>query len=241
MATDAALQVHYPESDGEPMGETDLHRAWMFHIIEMLQWHVRGQRTYVTGDLLFYYVEGDPKKFLVPDAMVVKDCDPGMRRTYKLWEEQRVPCFILETTSQSTKAVDLGRKWRLYAELGVAEYFMYDPTGDYIPDRLRGHRLVDGVYQPMAPDAEGRLESTELGLWLRMEEGALTLWSIATGERILTGEERFERERARAEAVQERAEAERTRAEDAEQRAAAAEAEAARLREELRRLQSRQE
>ena len=65
-------EVHYPESDGKPMGETDEHREAMVRHIQILQEYYRGQPVYVSGDLLVYYEQGNPRKQLVPDAFVVK-------------------------------------------------------------------------------------------------------------------------------------------------------------------------
>src|SRR5262249_29136487 len=39
----------YPESDGKPMAETDIHRDWMVCIIERLKWRYRRKRVYVSG------------------------------------------------------------------------------------------------------------------------------------------------------------------------------------------------
>ena len=55
-----------------PMGETDLHRKAMIRHIELLEHHFAGQQVYVSGDLLVYYEQGNPKKFVVPDAFIVK-------------------------------------------------------------------------------------------------------------------------------------------------------------------------
>ena len=44
--------IDYPESEGEPMGETDLHRDWMVRILEILRHRYRGQRVYIASDLL---------------------------------------------------------------------------------------------------------------------------------------------------------------------------------------------
>jgi Uma2 family endonuclease len=53
------------------------------------------------------------------------------RRSYKTWQEGgKLPSFILEITSLSTKKQDEESKPLLYASLGVPEYFQYDPTGD---------------------------------------------------------------------------------------------------------------
>src|SRR5438034_2354703 len=79
--------VNYPESDGRPMGETDLHRKAMIRHIELLEHHFAGQQVYVSGDLLVYYEQGNPKKFVVPDAFIAKGLHPQPRRIYKVWVE----------------------------------------------------------------------------------------------------------------------------------------------------------
>jgi hypothetical protein len=220
--------VHYPESDGKPMGETDVHRKEMVREIDLLERFFAGQRVYVSGDLLLYYERGEPKKFVVPDVFVVRDLEPGDRRVYKLWVERKPPNIIIEVTSGKTKKKDTLTKPPLYARLGVKEYFLLDPTRDYLDPPLRGYRLVGDQYEPLAADTEERLVSEELGLRLQAEHGHLLFFRLDTGERLLTTEEaRY------AEAEARRAEAEARRA--AEDARRAAEAEVARLREELRR------
>jgi len=201
MATDILSTIEYPESNGEPMGESDLHRDCMVRIIELLKHHFRGTRTYVTGNLHLYYREGDPRQMVCPDAMVVKDSDPGPRRTYKLWLEKRTPCFVLETTSESTRDVDQGLKRDLYAILRVPEYFLFDPTGDYLPDRLAGFRLTPCGYQSIAPDADGSILSNELGLKVLVVDDELAL-ATETGELLLSSSQRAEREAQRADSAE---------------------------------------
>lgn len=199
--------VNYPESDGKPMGETDEHRDEMVREIELLRRYFEGQRVYVSGDLLVYYVQGDPKKFVVPDVFVVKGIDPQKRRTYKLWIERKAPDAVIEVTSRKTKKKDLVTKPALYRQLGIPEYFLFDPTQDYLNPPLQGYRLVDDHYVLIRPDGQGMLLSHELGLRLQAERGQLMLYRVDTGQRLLTAEEARQ----------------------------AAEAEVARLREELRR------
>jgi len=114
--------VNYPESDGQPMGETDQYRDEMVRVIELLRRFFEGQRVYVSGNLLVYYRQGKPKKFVVPDAFVVKGLEPGPRRIYKLWVERRVPDAIVEVTSRKPKKKDTVSKPKLYRRLGVKEY-----------------------------------------------------------------------------------------------------------------------
>jgi hypothetical protein len=46
--------IEYPEWDGQPMGETDLHRDWMVRILDILRYRYRGNRVYVASNLLVY-------------------------------------------------------------------------------------------------------------------------------------------------------------------------------------------
>lgn len=181
--------THYPESDGRPMGETDDHRQAMTRIIELLARHYAGQQVYVSGDLLLYYEQGNPKKFVVPDAFVVKGKSPVNRRTYRLWIEQTAPQVVIETTSKSTRLKDLKSKPEIYAHIGVREYFLYDPSLDYLDPPLQGQRWVDGSYQPIYPESSGGLFSEELGLELRYENARLQFYQPGTQQRLLTAAE----------------------------------------------------
>jgi hypothetical protein len=215
-----------------PLGETDLHIHWIIRIRDILKNRVRDQRTYVAADLLVYYEEGDPSRFVVPDAMVVKDCDPGRRRIFKIWEEGRTPSAVIETTSRGTKREDAEFKPRIYERLNVGEYFLYDPSAEYLRPPLQGYRLISGGYQQIAPDASGRILSQELGLSLHLEDGDLVLTDVQSGERLLTD---AEAERAAAEAQRAAAEAQRAAADTERAARLAAEAEVEQLRETLRR------
>jgi len=201
MKVQTALEIEYPETDGRPMGETDLHREWMLRIIDLLKHRYRGQRVYVSGNLLMYYEEGDPSHFVVPDAMVVKDCDAGRRRIFKIWEEKRVPSAVFETTSRSTKREDASYKTQLYEQLRIPEYFLYDPTADYLRPPLQGWKLQADHYERIEPDTAGRLLCQQLDLWLRLEDGDFVLYDVQTGQRLMTEaeHERAAREAAEAE------------------------------------------
>lgn len=254
--------IFYPETDGKPMAESDLHRSIMFAIIHLLQRFFAGQQVYVSGNLLIYYEEGNRYKSVAPDCFVVRGIAPHLRDVYKIWEEGKGPEVVFEVSSKSTQRVDLGKKMRLYAELGVQEYFIYDPTADYLNPPLFAYELVGGGYVPMKPVKEEVLlgdlafipEQTEapeyisqrLGLRLTLDEqNRLQLYDVATNQRLLDDAEALDRAEAAAKEAQvlaeeekQRAEAEAQRAQAEAQRAEQAEAENARLREELARLRS---
>ncbi|MGE0378466.1 MAG: Uma2 family endonuclease [Planctomycetaceae bacterium] len=201
-------EIEYPESDGKPMAETELHLEWMIDIRNRLKYRYQGQRVYVGANLLVYYVEGDARKSVAPDGFVVKDCDPGRRRTFKTWVEQRTPDVVFEVTSSSTRSEDEKLKPQTYARIGVKELFLYDPTGDYLDPVLQGYCFSRGRKTRIRPNASGALECRELGLLVRLDDAvALHLFDSGTGERLLTEAEaadaRAQKERAAREAVEE--------------------------------------
>jgi Uma2 family endonuclease len=236
----AKPEIDYPESDGQPMGETGFHVNVILYLLQALRHFFRqDKQIYVAADMLFYYEEGNPAAFKVPDVFVVKGIPKHDRRTYKLWEEQVAPCTVFEITSRSTWLEDLGGKRALYEKLGVREYFVFDPLDEYLSPRLQGFRLVEGYYQPVTLSSSGTLYSEELDLILQPEGAMLRLANPASGEVVPTLDEAIElvlAEIQRAEAEAQRAEAEAQRAEAEAQRADTAEAELDRLRRELERL-----
>lgn len=236
----ASAMIEYPESDGKPVGETDVHRREILHTIETLERHFRDvPDIYVSGNLMFYYEEGNPAAVVSPDVFVVKGVRKGLRRTYKLWEEGVAPCVVIEMTSRSTRLEDKGNKRALYAMLGVREYFLFDPLGEYLKPPLQGFTLVDGEYAPLPVERDGGIISRELRLKLYRDETVLRMIDLASGQEVVRTEDLsdvLQQTLARAQQAEEqarRAEEQVQREADARRRA---EAEIERLRTELQRL-----
>jgi Uma2 family endonuclease len=233
-----ARRVHYPESDGKPLGETDQYRDLMTDLIFALKLFLKNRRAYVAGNLFVYFEEGNPKAVVAPDVFVILGVQQRRRRTYRAWDEgMRLPDVVIELTSKKTDVADQSTKPELYARLGVRELFLFDPYGEYLQPRFQGFRLVNGAYQLME---DYPLWSAILGLELREEDNALRLYNPRTGERLRTAEEvelaRLAAEAARKAAADQlegeavaRLEAE-ARAAEQTARAEVAEAELARLR-----------
>ena len=119
------------------MAETEHHRDLLIDTIRTLQLHpATARRFYVSGNLLIYYEEGNPKKCVAPDTFVVFGVHPGRRRIFKIWQEGKGPSFVLETTSAKTRREDQKQKKELYARLNVPEYFLYDPDARRIAVRV---------------------------------------------------------------------------------------------------------
>ncbi len=194
----AAVPIHYPSSDGRPMAENDAQRSAIMYGIGALTRHFKGRPdVYVSGDLLLYYREGDPRTSIAPDVFVVFGVEDRPRQNYKLWEEGQAPAFVLEVASPSTWRDDIGRKRSVYARLGVREYWQYDPQGAHLPARLQGDRLAgsDYVRQPAVtkPDGVLALHSETLGLELRAAPGReMRFRDPATGRELRSHDEEAE-------------------------------------------------
>lgn len=209
-------EIVYPEGDGQPLAETEVHVDEIVYLIAALKEYFREQAdVYVAGNLFLYYERGNRKAVVAPDLFVVRGVAKEARRTYKLWEEGVGPCFIVEVTSRSTQMEDLEEKKALYQRLGVEEYFLFDPLDEYLSPRLQGYRWVQGRYQPLLAERTGVLFSRTTGLTLQAEGPHLRLAETRTGQPLLRYDESERARRA------------------AEERAARAEAELARLRDEL--------
>jgi len=230
------------------MGETDVHIDALIYLREALKDYFReAPQIYVAGNMLLYYEEDNPSACVAPDVFVVQGVAKHERRIYKLWEEGQAPAVVFEITSRSTRLEDLGTKRALYAMLGVREYFLYDPLGEYLQPPLQGYRLHEGEYQRLLPVGRERFVSQVLGLELRLEDGRLRVVHPATNERLLTpaeaqaarrvAEARATQEATARQAAEAHAAQEATARQAAEVRAAQAEAELQRLRAELERLQ----
>ena len=251
--TDAS--IFYPEEDGEPMAVSDLHRRILIRTLQVLDEHFRKDPgAYVSGDILMYYVEGDPRKSVSPDVLVAFGLGKKPRGNYLVWVEGKVPDFVMEFSSKNTYRNDLGRKMELYASLGIQDYFLCDIEGLYLPSPLMGCTLVDGLYVPISAGVDGALHSAALNLDFHVDDLSADLYTSALNSGFpadITGlgiydpvgdawlQTPAESAFAQAELASARAETAEARAEQETIARQEAEAEVARLQEKLARLQAR--
>jgi Uma2 family endonuclease len=193
-------EIFYPESDGKPMAETDVHRKLMSSLIESLEAFFKDKTdVYITGNIMFYYEEGNPRKSIAPDLMVVKGVHKNPRRVFKLWEE-KVPDVVFEISSRGTWRDDLQKKYFLYQEFGVKEYYLFDPEYDYLRDGLVAYHLINGEFEDIKLE-EGRVFSPALGLEVVDTGKTLRLFSPEIREFLPTMEELTE-QAAKAETLE---------------------------------------
>ncbi|MBF2086148.1 Uma2 family endonuclease [Thermoleptolyngbya sp. C42_A2020_037] len=213
-------EIFYPSSDGEPVAETYVHLYAMLVTLEVLRQYLEGQQATVLANQFMYYAQGYPKLRVAPDVMVIFGVAPGGRDNYKIWEEGQVPSVIFEMTSKGTQAQDQVFKRTLYEQLGVREYWLFDPRGEWIDGQLQGYRLHNDTYEPIT---DGR--SDPLKLRLEIDGQLIAFYREDTGEKLLIPGELAQALRTEAQARQ-----------DAEARAQELEAEVESLRSRLREL-----
>lgn len=204
-------EILYPSEDGEPLAESHDHVTAIAFTLDVLTRYLAGQQAAVLADQFLYYAQGLPRLRVAPDVMVIFNVRPGGRDNYKIWEEGEVPSVIFEMTSPSTKEQDQIIKKSLYEQLGVTEYWLFDPKGEYLPQPLIGYRLQNESYQPIDNSV-----SDVLGLRLVVENTRLIFYRQDNGERLLIAEElelklvqieqQMEEQRQRANQEQQRAE-----------------------------------
>jgi len=193
LSTDPDEDRLYPSEDREPVGETDWHMMALIWLREALEDHFAGREDVkVASDMFLYYVEGDPSACKAPDVMVIPGVNKRLRRTFKTWVEKALPSAIIEIASERTWQEDIGDKCTLYAQLGVPDYFVFDPEGSYLRPPLQGFRRKGQKYVRLAVGAEGSLTSKELGLRLIAEGPMLRLIDPQTGQPIPTRKERID-------------------------------------------------
>lgn len=227
----------YPETDDKHIAASDLHLEILIWLLQTLKAHFAEMPdVYVSGDILTYYTEGDPRAVVAPDVLVSFGIAQKRRHTYKVWEEGKVPDFVMEFSSKTTYQNDLTDKMALYAALGIPNYLLYDAEALYLPSPLMGFQLVKGVYVPIPPGVDGGIYSDVLGLDFHIRERHLVVYDPVAKQWLQTPAEQHA---ARAENAE-------TRAENMEARAAQetiarqkAEEELERLREQLAHLQAR--
>ncbi|HPF59433.1 MAG TPA: Uma2 family endonuclease [Candidatus Competibacteraceae bacterium] len=209
----------------EPEMESTQHYQQLALLVSHLEWHWRGRNDFFIGaNLTVYYAHEQlqRRQFRGPDFFLVRDVSHTPRNSWVVWEEGgRYPDLIIELLSDSTAAVDRTDKKSLYQNIfRTPEYFWFSPiTGEFA-----GFRRIDQQYEAIAVDKRGWRWSTQLGLYLGVQDGWLRYFE-SSGTRVLGPEETALRERdlavlerQRAEQAEQRSHEERQRAERLAQR-----------------------
>jgi len=137
-----------------------------------LPWHVGNQLT-----LVAWKPDGTAWR-PSPDIMVHTQGGPAPRKEM-VARTDGAPALVIEVASESTWSYDADTaegQAAGYLALGVPEYLIFDPTGDFLGGApCRGWRLIDGATREWRPSADGRYASA-LGLSMRPDGDRLRVF-----------------------------------------------------------------
>ena len=169
------------------MAETDFHAKLLTDLRFALEmFFAEREDVYVTGNIMFYYAEGEPKEVISPDVMVCFGIPKGNRRSYKTWEENDVvPSVIIEISSRGTWKKDRVEKHLLYEMLGVKEYFIFNPLDLKLEFPFQAFRLKNGEFVSVKIENQ-RVKSEVLKLDLVIKDNTLRLYNPKTNEFLKT-------------------------------------------------------
>jgi len=125
---------------------------------------------------------------LGPDVAVffhAEDIDPQAGTFYRELYDA-VPVVVIEVTSPSTRANDVGPKVDFYHRANVPLYVIADTVSREGQERemmLRGYRAGEAGYVEFGPDERGRIRLAPLPLWITLRPGRVAL-EDAAGEEI---------------------------------------------------------
>ncbi len=136
-----------PDSDDTPVDNQLQHLIpGLLEAVLALIWSEK-MDWYFGVDMGIYYDPNQPA--IVPDGFlsigVPRIIDEDLRLSYVLWEEKKLPIFVLEVVSQ-TRRGEYTKKKEFYAEMGILYYVIYNPLRKRKP-RLEVYKLNNGEYQ----------------------------------------------------------------------------------------------
>lgn len=193
-------EIKYPSSDGEEMGETTIHYKLIHYLFGCLMSFLAARNNVFLGaNLMLYYEQDNPRTYYVPDLMVAFGVDNKNRSSYRAWEEKQFPQIVIEVASENTYENDLGKKRRDYERLGVEEYYLLDPEGEFLPSKMMAFHRVDDRLK-LISITEERVFSPRLQLEFVNTNNEIRLFNQASNEFLRTLEEaETENARLRAE------------------------------------------
>ena len=173
-----------PETD---MGEANLH-AISEHILRYaIEAHLADRPKFrVFSNLNLYYLPKFKNIYVSPDVMVTTPDDPSKEdvKSYRIGRDGPEPLQVTEVLSEETwQEGDLELKLYIYAMIGVNEYIIVDPSGQFLPQRLVLKRLQADRTWKDEQDPDGGVTSS-LGFRVIWDaDGKLRVVNLKTGRR----------------------------------------------------------
>ncbi|BAZ28280.1 hypothetical protein NIES4074_07110 [Cylindrospermum sp. NIES-4074] len=205
-----------PESDGTFVKNWQEHPQSILltdSITPILKQLIPDGQYCIGQDLGIYWRITDPPErgAEAPDWFYVPNVPPTLngqiRRSYVLWQEYIAPLIVLEFASgngseERDKTPWTGKFWIYEQVIRPAFYGIYEVN----KASVEVYHLIEGQYQLLPANERGHYPinplGVELGIWQGEYQNAelpwLRWWDLQ-GNLLLTGEERAEQERERAE------------------------------------------
>jgi Uma2 family endonuclease len=238
------MDLAYSEEGDEPMA-SDFHYLEQVFCYTVLYERFAGPDCYVSFQRWLRRDAAGKEPMLQPDLLVARGVAQRNRRVYDPWQEGKMPDLVAEYLSPTSLKADQHGKVDAYRKLGIPEYWLFNPSGEFAGPRIRGWNLQgrEGP-EPLAAGPEGSFASRILPIRFAITDDVLEVLDRSTLVRLTPLHAQQLRIRE-AEARQREAEARQREAEARQQteteRRRQAEAEVARLRAELERLRREQE
>ena len=191
-----------------------LHASWTKEMRE-------GRPFVAFANVGLFFVPKNPA--LVPDVQVSLDVElpedlwEKKNRSYMTWVYGKPPDIVLEIVS-NTKGGETDRKFKTYAEQGVAYYIIYDPQTIYGSRPLRAYELHGRTYVEMLEPSWLPGALIGLKLWEGVYEDYKAVWirwCDRQGQLLPLAREQVERATKQAEEATKQAEEATRRAEEA--------------------------
>jgi len=201
---DVAYYYDFHPTEEDLMGETSVHAALVHYLMEVLTWLFRGQTCAIYENLNFYQTVNPAEYPLAPDIALLKQVDFQHLRSWKVSKTGLAPQVVFEIASEETWKKDLDEKPLRYAQMGVEEYFAYDPNEPPLRrrsvPRLYGWHLSPGTGKPQMQTVpggpQGRLWSPHLDSFLVPDGELLRLYDRQGHLRLTQAEDEAEARRA---------------------------------------------
>ena len=193
------MPILYEDEEEGDMGEANPHVESDVILFVCLKAHLADRPEYrVFSNMNCYYLDGPRHPvtgslpYISPDNMVVRPSrELGDEvESYTIGEDGPSPEFIAEVLSErSAQQRDLTDKVKLYALLGVGEYFLVDSTGRFLRQRLLLKRLQPDRTWKDVQDSDGGVTS-RLGFRLIWDsDGRLRVIDAKTGKAYVRPDE----------------------------------------------------
>jgi Uma2 family endonuclease len=182
MLVTAASEIEYPESDGKPLAENTRQFEW----IQVLSGNLQSlfadrDDVFVSGDQLWYPVEGNNSLCQAPDVYVVFGRPKGHRRSWKQWEENDTPMTVVfEIVSPGNSIPEMIEKFHFYDTHGVEEFYIYDPETNRLSPYIRATATL-----VIRPFPSRQFVSPRLGIRFDLSGGEMVVYH-PDGRRFLT-------------------------------------------------------